>query len=60
MCADYILALPRTAQVDLGDEPLPEVVLSQMWPHGVNVGQVGSDPCRHVRESVTWGMVGRA
>jgi hypothetical protein len=60
MCADYIPTLPRITQVDPGDEPLPEVVLSEMWPHGVNVGQVGSDPRRHVRESVTWGMVGRA
>jgi hypothetical protein len=29
MCVDCVLASPRIAQVDLGDEPLPEVVLSQ-------------------------------
>jgi hypothetical protein len=29
MCVDCVLALPRITQVDPGDEPLPEVVLSQ-------------------------------
>jgi hypothetical protein len=29
MCIDCVLASPRIAQVDPGDEPLPEVVLSQ-------------------------------
>jgi hypothetical protein len=29
MCVDCVLALSRIAQVDPGDEPLPEVVLSQ-------------------------------
>jgi hypothetical protein len=29
MCVDCVLASPRIAQVDLDDEPLPEVVLSQ-------------------------------
>jgi hypothetical protein len=29
MCVDFVLALLRIAQVDPGDEPLPEVVLSQ-------------------------------
>jgi hypothetical protein len=29
MCVDCVLASPRIAQVDPGDEPLPEVVLSQ-------------------------------
>jgi hypothetical protein len=28
MCVDCVLASPRIAQVDLGDEPLPEVVMS--------------------------------
>jgi hypothetical protein len=28
MCVDCVLASPRIAQVDLGDEPLSEVVLS--------------------------------
>jgi hypothetical protein len=28
MCVDYVLASSRIAQVDPGDEPLPEVVLS--------------------------------
>jgi hypothetical protein len=28
MCVDCVLASPRIAQVDPGDEPLPEVVLS--------------------------------
>jgi hypothetical protein len=28
MCVDSVLALPRIAQVDRGNEPLPEVVLS--------------------------------
>jgi hypothetical protein len=30
MCVDCILASSRIAQVDPGDEPLPEVVLSQL------------------------------
>jgi hypothetical protein len=30
MCVDCVLASLRIAQVDLGDEPLPEVVLSQL------------------------------
>jgi hypothetical protein len=30
MCVDCVLASPRIAQVDPGDEPLPEVVLSQL------------------------------
>jgi hypothetical protein len=30
MCVDCVLASPRIAQVDPGDEPLPEVVLSHM------------------------------
>jgi hypothetical protein len=29
MCVDCVLASSRIAQVDTGDEPLPEVVLSQ-------------------------------
>jgi hypothetical protein len=29
MCVDCVLASPRIAQVDPGDEPLPEVVLSE-------------------------------
>jgi hypothetical protein len=29
MCVDCVLASSRIAQVDPGDEPLPEVVLSQ-------------------------------
>jgi hypothetical protein len=29
MCVDCVLALPRIAHVDPGDEPLPEVILSQ-------------------------------
>jgi hypothetical protein len=29
MCVDYVLALSGIAQVDPGDEPHPEVVLSQ-------------------------------
>jgi hypothetical protein len=29
MCVDYVLASPRIAQVDPGDEPLLKVVLSQ-------------------------------
>jgi hypothetical protein len=29
MCVDCVLASPRITQVDPGDEPLPEVVLSQ-------------------------------
>jgi hypothetical protein len=32
MCVDCILASPKIAQVDPGDEPLPEVVLSQLVP----------------------------
>jgi hypothetical protein len=28
MCVDCVLTSPRIAQVDPGDEPLPEVVLS--------------------------------
>jgi cobalamin-dependent methionine synthase I len=32
MCVDCVLASPRIAQVDPGDEPLPEVVLSQLAP----------------------------
>jgi hypothetical protein len=28
MCVDCVLASPTSAQVDPGDEPLPEVVLS--------------------------------
>jgi hypothetical protein len=31
MCVDYVLASPRITQVDPGDEPLPEVVLSHLW-----------------------------
>jgi hypothetical protein len=31
MCVDCVLASPRIAQVDPGDEPLPKVVLSQWW-----------------------------
>jgi hypothetical protein len=30
MCVDCVLASPRIAQVDPSDEPLPEVVLSQV------------------------------
>jgi hypothetical protein len=30
MCVDYVLASPRIAQVVLDDEPLPEMVLSQL------------------------------
>jgi hypothetical protein len=30
MCVDCVLATPRIAQVDPGDEPLSEVVLSQL------------------------------
>jgi hypothetical protein len=30
MCANYVLALSRIAQVDPRDEPLPEVLLSQL------------------------------
>jgi hypothetical protein len=32
MCVDCVLASPRIAQVDPGDEPLSEVVLSQLVP----------------------------
>jgi hypothetical protein len=32
MCVDCVLASSRIAQADLGDEPLPEVVLSQLVP----------------------------
>jgi hypothetical protein len=32
MCVDCVLASPRIAHVDPGDEPLPEVVLSQLVP----------------------------
>jgi hypothetical protein len=32
MCVDCVLALSRIAQVDPSDEPLPEVVLSQLVP----------------------------
>jgi hypothetical protein len=32
MCVDCVLASPTIAQVDRGDEPLPEVVLSQLVP----------------------------
>jgi hypothetical protein len=32
MCADYVLASTRITQVDPGDKPLPEVVLSQLVP----------------------------
>jgi hypothetical protein len=31
VCVDCVLASPRIAQVDPGDEPLPEVVLSHKW-----------------------------
>jgi hypothetical protein len=31
MCADCVLALPGNAQVDPGDEPLPEVVPVWIW-----------------------------
>jgi hypothetical protein len=30
MCVDCVLASPRIAEVDPGDEPLPELVLSQL------------------------------
>jgi hypothetical protein len=30
MCVDCVLASPRIVQIDPGDEPLPEVVLSQV------------------------------
>jgi hypothetical protein len=30
MCVDCVLASPRIAQVDPDDEPLPEVILSQL------------------------------
>jgi hypothetical protein len=32
MCVDCILASPTITHVDPGDEPLPEVVLSQLVP----------------------------
>jgi hypothetical protein len=32
ICVDCVLASPRIAQVDPGDEPLSEVVLSQLVP----------------------------
>jgi hypothetical protein len=32
MCVDCVLASLRIAQADPGDEPLPEVVLSQLVP----------------------------
>jgi hypothetical protein len=35
MCVDCVLASPRIAQVDPGDEPLPDVVLSQIQ-HGTS------------------------
>jgi hypothetical protein len=31
MCVDCVLASPRIAQVDPGDEPLPEVILSHSF-----------------------------
>jgi hypothetical protein len=30
MCVDCVLTSPRITQVDTGNEPLPEVVLSQL------------------------------
>jgi hypothetical protein len=33
MCVDCVLTSPRIAQVDPGDEPLPEVVLSHNGHH---------------------------
>jgi hypothetical protein len=30
MCVDCVLASPKITQVDPGDQPLPEVVLSQI------------------------------
>jgi hypothetical protein len=30
MCVDYVLVSPRIAYVDPDNEPLPEVVLSQL------------------------------
>jgi hypothetical protein len=35
MCVDCVLASPRITQVDPGDKPLPEVVLSQEGPYEV-------------------------
>jgi hypothetical protein len=35
MCFDCVLASPRIAQVDPGDEPLSEVVLSQYHPTSI-------------------------
>jgi hypothetical protein len=31
MCVDCVLASPRIAQVDPGNEPLPKVVLSHLY-----------------------------
>jgi hypothetical protein len=40
MCVDCVLALPRIAQVDPGDGPPLEVVLSQWrWQRGWGQGQ---------------------
>jgi hypothetical protein len=35
MCVDCVLASPRIAQVDHGDELLPVVVLSQLVPEQI-------------------------
>jgi hypothetical protein len=41
MSADCVLAAPRIAQVDPGDEPLPEVVLSQTSRDTATVSKMG-------------------
>jgi hypothetical protein len=37
MCVDCVLASSRIAQVDSGDEPLPEVVLSQAYINSLGI-----------------------
>jgi hypothetical protein len=47
MCVDCVLASPRITQVDPGNEPLPEVVLS----HRCHAARSGTLPPR-------WTMMG--
>jgi hypothetical protein len=54
MCVDCVLASPRIAQVDPGDEPLPEVVLSYGGSTGQYLGARGSSRRRVGELALTW------
>jgi hypothetical protein len=51
MCVDYILDSPRIAQVDPGDGPLPDVVLSHIYC--IFILHPGTDTVSHAPSPIT-------